>query len=163
MPYPYNGYQTTQYPYQNGFNQQYGMYQNPQLQQPIHGFIHVNGIEGARAYASRMPANSEMPLFDSNNDGTMFVVTTDGAGYPTIKVADCMERTEQAKPAQDYVTRDEAQRMYNDLASQLEQMKGAIGVPVSTATAASEQPVQQNAGNLSNAERQSPRHGSSAS
>lgn len=42
-----------------------------------------------------MPPNSEMPLFDSTNDGVMFIKTTDGAGFPTITVVDCKRRDGQ--------------------------------------------------------------------
>lgn len=115
MPYPnyYQPYQPTNY----------------QFQQPIHGFIYVAGIEGAKAY--QMPPNSEMPLFDSTNDGIMYIKTTDAAGYPTIKAVRC---TEVEEPSSDTVTRDDINRMYSDLANQVEQLKGAINGLVSTST-----------------------------
>lgn len=50
--------------------------------QPIQGLVKVTGLEGAKAY--QMPPNSAMPLFDANSD-IMYVKTTDGAGFPTIK------------------------------------------------------------------------------
>ena len=68
-----------------------GTYQ--MVQQSIHGFVYVKGLEGAKAY--QMPPNSEMPLFDSTNDGVMFIKTTDGAGFPTITVVDCKCRDGQ--------------------------------------------------------------------
>lgn len=51
-------------------------------QQPIQGLIKVTGIEGARAY--QLPPNSSMPMFDATQD-IMYVKTTDGGGYPTIR------------------------------------------------------------------------------
>lgn len=101
-------------------------------QQPVHGFVYVTGIEGARAYP--MPPNSEMPLFDSTSD-TMFIKTTDGAGFPTITPCDCKKRGENMVGQVEYVTRDELNRAYSDLASQLEQMRGALNGTV-PATAA---------------------------
>ena len=108
----------------------YQPYQPYQPQQPIHGFVYVAGIEGAKAY--QMPPNSEMPLFDSTSNDVMFIKTTDAAGYPTIKPVRCIE-IEQ--PSNEAVTRDDLNRMYKDLASQVEQLKGAINGLVSTATA----------------------------
>lgn len=120
-------------PYQNPYlpqqpNSQFSMYQPAgymtaggtygisQQQQPVHGFVYVTGLEGAKAY--QMPPNSEMPLFDSTNDGVMFIKTTDGAGFPTISIVDCKKRDTQAVTVQsDYVTHDEFQRVYSDLTS----------------------------------------------
>ena len=68
---PYMGYQ----PY--GMQQQ--QMQQPMQQQPIHGFVYVTGLEGAKAF--QMPPNSEMPLFDSTTENRMFIKTTDGAGF----------------------------------------------------------------------------------
>ena len=104
-------------------------------QTPVHGFVYVNGIEGAKAY--QMPPNSEMPLFDAGGD-VMYIKTTDGAGFPTIKVCDVSERTGAANAqASEYVTRDELQRVYADLSAQVEQMKGvAYGTVPAAADAA---------------------------
>lgn len=116
-----------------------GTYGIGQQQQPVHGFVYVTGLEGAKAY--QMPPNSEMPLFDSTNDGVMFIKTTDGAGFPTISIVDCKKRDAQAAPVQsDYVTHDELQRVYTDVSMQLEQMKGAIYGTVSTTSDSAEQP-----------------------
>lgn len=105
---------------------QYGMYgqmapnqyQQPIAQQPVHGFVYVTGLEGAKAYP--MPPNSEMPLFDSNGD-VLYIKTTDGAGYPTITVCDCKRREPVNVGTQnpDYVTRDEIERMMGQLREEL--------------------------------------------
>lgn len=113
-----------------------------QQQQPIHGFIYVTGDEGARAYP--LPPNSEIPLFNSSNDGTMYIKTTDAAGFPTIKRGKViMEDAVPQQESQDYVTHDEFQRAYSDLSGQVEQMKGAIYGSVSQTAA--EQPAGTNA------------------
>lgn len=108
-------------------------YQPYQFQQPVHGFVYVAGIDGARAY--QMPPNSEMPLFDSTNDGVMYIKTTDAAGFPTIKPVRC---TEIEEPASEAITREDLNRMYSDLASQVEQLKGAINGLVSTGAGAAD-------------------------
>lgn len=97
--------------------------QQQQQQPPIHGFVYVTGLDGAKAY--QMPPNSEMPLFDSAGD-IMYIKTTDGAGFPTIKVCNVKETQSAQAAASEYVTRDELDRTYRDLTQQLEQMKGAI-------------------------------------
>ena len=64
--------------------------------------IRVTGLEGARAY--QMPPNSAAPLFDANSD-LMYVKTTDGAGFPTIRTF-AFSPVEEVQPAgQGYVTR----------------------------------------------------------
>jgi len=130
-------------PYQNPYlpqSNQFGQYQPPgymtaggtygmaqqQMQPQIHGFVFVTGLEGAKAY--QMPPNSEMPLFDSTNNGdTMYIKTTDGAGFPPIK--ECLVSEKQAPQSQsqpDYVTHDELQSVYSNLSGQLEQLKGDL-------------------------------------
>lgn len=58
--------------------------QTQQAQQPTAPqLIRVTGIDGARAY--QMPPNAAVPLFDGNED-LLYVKTTDGAGFPTIRI-----------------------------------------------------------------------------
>lgn len=45
--------------------------------------IRVNGIDGAKAF--NMGANSTVALFDANED-IMYIKSTDGAGFPSIRV-----------------------------------------------------------------------------
>lgn len=66
-----------------------------QAAQPINGLVSVTGIDGAKAY--QLPPNSSMPLFDANED-VLYLKTTDGAGFPTVRVFDFTER-EQKQPA----------------------------------------------------------------
>lgn len=107
-----------------------------QQQQPVHGFVYVTGLEGAKAY--QLPPNSEMPLFNSTGD-VMYIKTTDGAGFPTIKVCKVKEmQSTQDAEATEYVTHDELDRIYSDLSAQVEQLKGVLNVPVPTTTAAAE-------------------------
>lgn len=115
---PYQPWQNPYLPnaqYQPNYMTAGGTYQ--MAQQPVHGFVYVTGLEGAKAY--QMPPNSEMPLFDSTNDGVMFIKTTDGAGFPTITVVDCKRRDGQREQSS-YVTREElaeARRMWTELSA----------------------------------------------
>ena len=73
--------------------------------QTIQGLIKVTGIEGAKAY--QMPPNSVIPLFDANND-VMYIKSTDGAGFPTIKQFTFSPIEEQPQVNEvDYIPRSE--------------------------------------------------------
>lgn len=116
--------------YQNPYMSYQGQY--PQAQQPVHGFVYVTGIDGARAF--QLPPNSEMPLFDSTSDGVMFIKTTDAAGFPTIVTVDCKRRESQPESTRGYVTHEEFERMVSE-------MKESIYAAVSEATAKQQQPT----------------------
>ena len=109
----------------NPYFSQYSAFQNPQpqpqyvpnmqgVQQPVHGFVYVTGIEGARAYP--LPPNSDMPLFDSKED-VLYVKTTDGAGFPTVKRVPLEYPVEESQGgvSGDYVTRDELDRKLSEM------------------------------------------------
>jgi hypothetical protein len=77
----------------------YGMYQPYQMQgynnyNQVQSLTRVNGIDGARAY--QMGANSTAALFDSNDD-ILYIKTTDGAGFPTIRVFEFKEKIAEMK------------------------------------------------------------------
>ena len=62
-----------------------------QQQQPVHGFVYVTGVDGAKAY--QMPPNSEMPLFDSTGErDRMYIKTTDGATVSRARLSDSPSR-----------------------------------------------------------------------
>lgn len=100
----------------NGFNN-YNQFQ-PQLNQPqvnTQNLIRVNGIDGAKAY--QMPANSTVALFDNNED-IMYIKTTDGAGFPTIRTFafnEVVGNTNSIQDTADYVTRDEFNKLKEEL------------------------------------------------
>lgn len=96
-----------------------------QTSQAQNGLIRVTGIEGAKAF--QMPPNSVAALFDDAND-IFYVKSTDGAGFPTIRIFDFYEHKEEApiqqQPinAENFATKQELQT----LQSQIEEMKGMI-------------------------------------
>ena len=112
------------YPYPDMFNQ--NRYQNNDyfnrtynqqpIEQPVNNLIRVTGIDGAKAY--QMPANSSVALFDNNND-YMYVKTTDGAGFPTIRTF----KFEEIQPNQignitednDYISREEFEQFKKEM------------------------------------------------
>lgn len=117
-------------PYMQGINAQ-TQAQMPQfnaqmpVSQPSNGLIRVTGIDGAKAY--QMPPNSVAALFDDSYD-IMYVKSTDGAGFPTIRVFDFYEHKEETPVQQqtvnveNFATKQELQ----NLRSQIEEVKGMI-------------------------------------
>lgn len=101
--------------YQNQLGQMQSAYQ-PQNQ----ALIRVTGIDGARAY--QMQPNSVVPLFDSDND-IMYIKSTDGAGFPTIKAFTFAPyEATQTQSQNDYVTRAE----FEELKGMIENGKQSI-------------------------------------
>lgn len=100
--------QQNQYYNQQMNNQQF----LPQIQ--TQNLIRVNGIEGAKAY--QMSANSIVSLFDANDD-IMYIKSTDGAGFPSIRTFSFTEVKEENKPAQqvDYISREEFEEFKKEL------------------------------------------------
>lgn len=109
-----------QNPYASLMPQQ-NQYYNPQMnnqqflpQIQTQNLIRVNGIEGAKAY--QMSANSIVSLFDANDD-IMYIKSTDGAGFPSIRTFSFTEVKEDNKPAQqvDYISREEFEEFKKEL------------------------------------------------
>ena len=108
-----------QNPYANILAQ--NQYYNPQMnnqqifpQEQTQNLIRVNGIEGAKTY--QMSANSTVALFDSNED-IMYIKTTDGAGFPSIRTFSFTEVKEENRPTQqvDYISRQEFEEFKKEL------------------------------------------------
>ena len=95
-----------------GQNQYYNQ-QNYQQEQ-AQNLIRVNGIDGAKTY--QMPANSTVALFDSNED-IMYIKTTDGAGFPSIRTFNFVEikQNEKSSVSQDYISRQEFEEFKKEL------------------------------------------------
>jgi hypothetical protein len=100
---PYTPSYNPSYSPQNTYQAVYlGQSQHPQQ------LTRVTGIEGARAY--QMPPNSVAPLFDANRD-VLYVKSTDGAGFPTIRAFTFTELVDDAPATPDYVTRTEFEQL----------------------------------------------------
>ena len=129
-----------QNPYAALMGQPQPYYNQPQImnnqsmmtQEPIQNLIRVNGIEGAKAY--QMPANSTVALFDANND-ILYVKSTDGAGFPSIRTFAFTEvkEVENETTKVDYISREEFENFKKELMN-----NGKQSIPES------EQPVKSN-------------------
>ena len=108
-------------PYQQqGFqSQQFGTMQQG-MQQPVHGFVYVQGLEAARAYP--LPNGSEMPLFDNDSD-LLYIKVVDQAGRASVKVKKCIDYVEQSHEDSNYATQDDIRAVYKEI----EELRGAIG------------------------------------
>lgn len=135
-------------PYPMGVGSQAGMGFMPQMQtnvpspmsgawqQPAPGqqLIRVTGIEGAKAY--QMGPNSVVPLFDADND-VMYVKSTDGAGFPTIRTFSFTPVEQAPSPDGKYVTHDEL----NSVLADIREMIANAQQPVSAAEPATAKPA----------------------
>ena len=108
-----------QNPYANllAQNQYYNQQMNNQQifpQEQTQNLIRVNGIDGAKTY--QMSANSTVALFDSNED-IMYIKTTDGAGFPSIRTFNFVEikQNEKSSGSQDYISRQEFEEFKKEL------------------------------------------------
>ena len=86
---------------------------SPQLE-PAQNLVRVNGVDGAKAY--QMPANSTVALFDANED-IMYIKTTDGAGFPAIRLFRFEELKQDTaqEVKQDYISRQEFEDFKKEL------------------------------------------------
>jgi hypothetical protein len=85
--------------------------------------VRVTGIDGAKAYP--MQANSAVALFDNNED-VMYIKTTDGAGFPTVKAyAFTAVEERQTLPITEYVSRDEFEKLKAEVKGYAEQFISA--------------------------------------
>ena len=106
--------------------------QMPTTQQN-NGLIRVTGIDGAKAY--QMPPNSVAALFDDSYD-IMYVKSTDGAGFPTIRIFDFYEHKEEAPVQQqpvnveNFATKQELENLQNEV-KQVKEMLSNGKQPVS--------------------------------
>ena len=126
--------------FQNNFSNPYAalMGYNPQPQQnmfspqiePAQNLVRVNGVDGAKAY--QMPANSTVALFDANED-IMYIKTTDGAGFPAIRLFRFEELKQETaqEVKQDYISRQEFEDFKREV---LDNVKQSISRTKSTAS-----------------------------
>lgn len=115
-PYQYGGIQN-QNPYSNIYSQQQPMLNN---RPPLTGIIKVNGLDGAKAF--QMGANEVAVLFHES-ENILYIKTTDGAAFPTIKTFDIHERVENDKPTDvtNFVTKEEFENFKKELLGKNEQ------------------------------------------
>lgn len=103
------------------------------VSQPSNSLIRVTGIDGAKAY--QMPPNSVAALFDDSYD-IMYVKSTDGAGFPTIRIFDFYEHKEEAPVQQQpvnvesFATKQELENLQNEV-KQVKEMLSNGKQPVS--------------------------------
>ena len=134
---PYQPYQST---WQNPFLPQYNQGQPVQqmmqpYQQPVNGTTQVSGPESAMQYGRRMPPNSTSPALFNTNGKVFYIVSTDGAGMPTLETFDFSPHVDE-QPVQidgaQFVSRQE----FEDFTAKVNAALGALnGVHATVPTA----------------------------
>ena len=100
--------------------------------------IKVTGSAGVNALAAAMDANSRGAAVDANDD-ILYVVTTDGAAYPTVRAFRFTPYVEAApEPEKEPVYRDEFDSFKNELREAMENVKQLIQNKPKPSTAAAE-------------------------
>lgn len=100
--------------------------------------IKVTGNAGVNALANAMDANSRVAAFDANDD-ILYVVTTDGAAYPTVQAFRFSPYVQPGpEPEKEPVYRDEFDSFKNELREAMENVKQLIQIKPNRSTAAAE-------------------------
>lgn len=85
---------------------QYNNYKMPNTSfMNYNNIVWVIGVEGARAY--QIPQNSSVIMLDSENEGIMYIKTSDNIGMCNIRIFKFEELTDTPKQNTDYITRAE--------------------------------------------------------
>ena len=88
----------------------YGFYQQPYGSSEQ--LIRVTGLDGAKAY--QMRPNSAVALFDGAED-IFYLKSTDGAGFPTIRVFRFEEVTATPAASPEYITKAEFEKFKEEI------------------------------------------------
>lgn len=114
------------------------MYPYQTYQQPLrqdNNLVRVTGLDGAKAY--QMPPNSTVALFDGGED-LMYIKSTDGAGFPTIKTFK-FEAVEVQHEAQgEFISRTEFEKYKTEVNSYVEQLIRSIAKPAKSSRKSTE-------------------------
>lgn len=126
--YSYNAYQNTNMqPQQN-----YGMYQQPQYQQPNHTiFVLVNDYSEVERYI--VGANQTINFYDGKN-GYVFSKSADGMGKYTIRafkldeidIRNIGKDNNQNKETKDYITRNDLNALQSDFEQKLNNLSSQV-------------------------------------
>ena len=126
--YSYNAYQNTNMqPQQN-----YGMYQQPQYQQPNHTiFVLVNDYSEVERYI--VGANQTINFYDGKN-GYVYSKSADGMGKYTIRafkldeidIRNIGKDNNQNKETKDYITRNDLNALQNDFEQKLNNLSSQV-------------------------------------
>lgn len=105
--YPMYGINNNFNPYNNITNPQINNFQPAQ-----NNLIRVTGLDGAKAY--QMRPNSVVALFDGAED-IFYLKSTDGAGFPTIRIFRFEEVTSTPNVSQEYITKAEFEQFKEEV------------------------------------------------
>ena len=103
------------------------------LGQPTSNIIWVQGVEGAKGY--QLPAKANMLVMDSENENTMYIISSDEVGMRKMRVFK-FEEIEQkhATPADmsQYATKDDVRSIILEMLGEVKGNDASVsGTPVS--------------------------------
>lgn len=132
----------TYMPYQSTWNNPYlpqlPTYQPPQVQpyqQPVNGTTQVSGPESAMQYGRRMPPNSTSQALFNTNGKVFYIVSTDGAGMPSLETFDFSPHVDE-QPVQIDGAQFVSRKEFEDFTAKVNAALGALnGVHESVPTA----------------------------
>lgn len=87
--------------------------------------IKVSGEASIMALANNMGPNSRLQAFDANDD-FFYIITTDGAGYPSWQTYDFFLRNNAPLPAPDYATQEDLNSLRTEMKEAFELVKQLI-------------------------------------
>lgn len=96
--------------------------------------IKVSGEASIMALANNMGPNSRLQAFDANDD-FFYIITTDGAGYPSWQTYDFFLRDNAPQPAPDYATQEDLNSLRTEMKEAFELVKQLIQGGKSRSTA----------------------------
>lgn len=79
--------------------------------------IWVRGNEGAKSFQT--PINSNVPLFDQDNEGILYIKSTDNLGMSKLRVFKFEEISDAPTPESQYITKTEVEGIVSNILNKL--------------------------------------------
>ena len=111
-------------PYGYTFPSAFPPVQSPMPTQPSTQLVKVTGLDGAKAF--QMAPNSSVALFHESED-ILYVKSTDGAGFPTIRTFRFEPCEEPSPKVEQYVTLDEFNRFKEEVLNAKQSVRKSTG------------------------------------
>lgn len=87
--------------------------------------IKVSSEASIMALANNMGPNSRLAAFDANED-ILYIITTDGAAYPSWQTYDFFLRSDAPLPVQDYATQEDLTSLRKEMKEAFELVKQLV-------------------------------------
>jgi len=81
------------------------------------GMMWVRGMEGAKSFQT--PINSNLPLFDQDNEGIFYIKSTDNLGMSKLRIFKYEEISDLPMPETPYITKSEVEGIVTNILNNL--------------------------------------------